>query len=68
MFSEQADFSGISSTPLGKVDKVLHEAVLTIDEQGLEGAAATAIVGVEPMVVFAELDPVIVRVTRLVRP
>jgi serpin B len=64
MFSNQADFSGISSTPLEKVDKVLHEAVLTIDEQGLEGAAATAIVAVEPMVLVAEPDPVTVRVDR----
>jgi serine protease inhibitor len=64
MFSNQADFSGISNIPPRKVDKALHEAVLTIDEQGLEGAAATAIVAVEPMVLVAEPNPVTVRVDR----
>jgi serine protease inhibitor len=42
VFTRDADLSGISPTPLA-VDMVLHEAVLTIDEQGLEGAAATAV-------------------------
>jgi serpin B len=41
MFSDNADFSGISPERLA-IDSVVHEAVLTIDEQGLEGAAATA--------------------------
>ncbi|OLR95418.1 serpin family protein [Actinokineospora bangkokensis] len=36
-----ADLSGISAERL-RVDTILHKAVLTIDEQGLEGAAATA--------------------------
>ncbi|HEX4221126.1 MAG TPA: serpin family protein [Pseudonocardiaceae bacterium] len=43
LFSGDADLSGISDEPI-VVSKVLHEAVLTIDEQGLEGAAATAVV------------------------
>lgn len=43
MFSDHADFDGITSAPMA-VDSVLHEAVLTIDEQGLEGAAATAMI------------------------
>jgi serpin B len=43
MFGDSADFSGISNAALA-VDSVRHEAVLTIDEQGLEGAAATAVV------------------------
>jgi serine protease inhibitor len=42
MFTGKADFSGFSTFPMA-VDAVLHEAVLTIDEQGLEGAAATAL-------------------------
>ncbi|HKN97998.1 MAG TPA: serpin family protein [Pseudonocardiaceae bacterium] len=42
MFSDDADFAGVSDTPLA-VDSVEHEAVLTIDERGLEGAAATAV-------------------------
>ncbi|HEY3754217.1 MAG TPA: serpin family protein [Pseudonocardiaceae bacterium] len=43
MFSDQADFGRISAQPMA-VDSVVHEAVLTVDEVGLEGAAATAVV------------------------
>lgn len=42
VFSRDADLSGISPAPL-EVQAVLHEAVLKIDEDGLEGAAATAV-------------------------
>jgi serine protease inhibitor len=42
MFSDDADFTGISPTGLA-VQAVLHESVLKVDEQGLEGAAATAV-------------------------
>jgi serine protease inhibitor len=43
MFSAfAADLSGISPDPLF-VESVLHESVLKLDEQGLEGAAATAV-------------------------
>ncbi|WP_367115083.1 serpin family protein [Actinophytocola sp.] len=40
VFGDDADLSGISPTALA-VQAVLHEAVLEIDEKGLEGAAAT---------------------------
>lgn len=42
VFGDEADLGGISPTPLA-VEAVIHEAVLAIDEQGLEGAAATAV-------------------------
>ncbi|SER63858.1 serpin family protein [Actinokineospora terrae] len=42
VFSDRADLSGISPDPL-YAQSVLHEAVLRVDEQGLEGAAATAV-------------------------
>lgn len=42
MFTWDADLSGISSSELA-VQAVLHESVLKLDEQGLEGAAATAV-------------------------
>jgi len=42
IFTRDADLSGISPDPLA-VQAVLHEAVLKVDEQGLEGAAATAV-------------------------
>lgn len=42
VFGHDADLSGISPADLA-VEAVLHEAVLEIDEKGLEGAAATAV-------------------------
>lgn len=40
---ERADFSGIGEPP-PVIDTVVHKAVLRVDEQGFEGAAATAVV------------------------
>jgi serine protease inhibitor len=42
VFQDDADLSGISPKSLA-VQSVLHESVLKLDEQGLEGAAATAV-------------------------
>lgn len=42
VFSRDADLSGISASELA-VQAVLHEAVLKVDEDGFEGAAATAV-------------------------
>ena len=39
--SDRARFEGISEVPL-KVDAMLHQSVLRVDEKGAEGAAATA--------------------------
>ncbi|MCE6997826.1 serpin family protein [Saccharothrix sp. S26] len=44
MFSREADLTGLSPDPRLHVDDVVHEAVLRLDEQGFEGAAATAVV------------------------
>jgi serpin B len=63
MFTDTADFSGISSASLA-VDSVQHEAVLTIDEQGLEGAAATALVARAAAMVRDVTEPVEVHVDR----
>lgn len=41
VFTDGADLSGISPVPL-RLDKVIHEARLRVDERGAEGAAATA--------------------------
>jgi len=40
LFSQQADFSRMSETPL-KIDSGIHEAYISVDENGTEGAAAT---------------------------
>lgn len=42
-FGPGADFSGISPEPL-VIDRIEHKAVLDVDEEGFEGAAATAVV------------------------
>ena len=63
LFGKDADLSGITDEPI-QVSKVLHEAVLTIDEQGLEGAAATAVV-MRMMAMAARPEtPIVVRVDR----
>ncbi|WP_017572619.1 serpin family protein [Nocardiopsis halotolerans] len=40
--TDAADFDGISPEPL-RVDQILHQSVLMVDEKGAEGAAATAV-------------------------
>jgi serpin B len=40
-FSDAADFSGITSPSILKISAVLHQAVVTVDEQGTVAAAAT---------------------------
>lgn len=42
VFTDDADLGGISPSQLA-VESVFHEAVLTVDESGFEGAAATAV-------------------------
>lgn len=41
LFTPEADFSALTSEPL-RVSTIVHESVLRVDENGLEGAAATA--------------------------
>ncbi len=41
---EAADFSGLTDTERVWVEQVVHKTVLRVDEQGFEGAAATAMV------------------------
>ncbi|WP_433269869.1 serpin family protein [Actinosynnema sp. CS-041913] len=43
VFTQEADLTGLSPDPRLLVDEVVHEAVLRLDEQGFEGAAATAV-------------------------
>lgn len=62
MFGRDADFSGISDMPLF-VDQVLHQAVLRVDESGLEGAAATAVL-IRKMALARAADPIVLHVDR----
>ncbi|GDY31387.1 serpin family protein [Gandjariella thermophila] len=63
LFTKAADLGGLFVRERAYVDAVLHEAVLRIDEQGLEGAAATAVM-FRMAAVIREEPPVVVRVDR----
>ncbi|WP_156756425.1 serpin family protein [Actinokineospora pegani] len=61
IFGDEADLSGISPDGLA-VQQIIHESVLEIDEEGLEGAAATAVM--MRAVSFVVSDPLEVTVDR----
>ncbi|AOS65036.1 serpin family protein [Actinoalloteichus hymeniacidonis] len=63
MFTDAADFRGVSESHRIAVSSVLHESVLQIDEDGLEGAAATAVVFRLAAAVLPQ-RPITVRVDR----
>ena len=43
-FSDRADFSGMTGEKDLKIDKVIHQAMIEVAEEGTEAAAATAVV------------------------
>ncbi len=43
-FSNNADFSGITGSLDLKIDKIIHQAIIEVSEEGTEAAAATAVV------------------------
>lgn len=63
MFARDADFSGLSPDERMFVDDVVHEAVLRLDEEGLEGAAATAVT-FRTVSIEIPADPLVVEVDR----
>ncbi len=63
MFARDADFSGLSPDERMFVDEVVHEAVLRLDEEGLEGAAATAVT-FRTVSIEIPVDPIVVTVDR----
>ncbi|RDI20233.1 serpin family protein [Lentzea flaviverrucosa] len=63
MFARDADFSGLSPDERMFVDDVVHEAVLRLDEEGLEGAAATAVT-FRTVSMEIPVDPIVVTVDR----
>ncbi|RRO19274.1 serpin family protein [Saccharopolyspora rhizosphaerae] len=62
LFTPAADFTPLTDRSL-RVSEVLHEAVLDVDEAGLEGAAATAVM-MRLTAVVREPEPVRVEVDR----
>ena len=63
MFTGHADFAPLSPDPRLVVDDVVHQSVLRLDEQGLEGAAATAVM-IRALAMVTPIDPVEVVVNR----
>jgi len=63
MFARNADFGGLSPDERLFVDDVIHEAVLRVDEEGLEGAAATAVT-FRTVSIEIPTEPIVVTVDR----
>jgi serpin B len=65
LFSDGADLTGVTGGREGlKVDAAVHKAVLTLDEAGLEGAAATAVMMTRLAAMTTPPRPIPVRVDR----
>jgi serine protease inhibitor len=65
LFSQEADLSGVTGGLEGlRVDAAVHKAVLTLDEAGLEGAAATAVMMTRLASISVPPRPIHVRVDR----
>ncbi|MER5394810.1 serpin family protein [Saccharopolyspora sp. NPDC002686] len=62
LFTPAADFSPLTDESL-RVSSVVHQAVLDVDEKGLEGAAATAMM-MRLSAIIREPDPIRVEVDR----
>ncbi|KAA5826595.1 serpin family protein [Saccharopolyspora hirsuta] len=62
LFTPAADFSPLTDRSL-RVSAVLHQSVLEVDEKGLEGAAATAVM-MRLTAIVREPDPIRVEVDR----
>ncbi|MFR9729417.1 serpin family protein [Saccharopolyspora sp. MS10] len=62
LFTPAADFSPLTDAAL-KISTIVHQAVLRVDESGLEGAAATAAM-MRLTAIVREPDPITVRVDR----
>jgi serpin B len=58
------DFSGISPNGIGSVGSVMHEAVVSVDEEGTEAAAATAVIMLRGAFVREDSPPKEVRLDR----
>ncbi|HEX2301125.1 MAG TPA: serpin family protein [Pseudonocardiaceae bacterium] len=61
---DRADLTGLTPQRPAWVDEAVHRSVLRVDEQGLEGAAATAVVIAMRALVTPPAEPLLVAVDR----
>jgi serpin B len=62
-FTDQADFTGMTTDEQLLIGFVIHQANITVDEAGTEAAAATA-VGIEATAAPVEEEPILMTVDR----
>ncbi|MGZ4762065.1 MAG: serpin family protein, partial [Ilumatobacteraceae bacterium] len=62
-FTDHADFSGMTTAEQLVISSVVHQANITVDEEGTEAAAATAVV-MEATSLPAPEEPVVVTLDR----
>ncbi len=63
-FSDGADFTGMTEEDLLQISEVLHKAYVDCNEEGVEAAAATAVIMGRATAVRPEPEPVVVRADR----
>lgn len=62
-FSNQAEFTGMTGDDTLKIDKIIHKAMIDVQEGGTEAAAATAVVMIQKTSIDLE-EPVLFRADR----
>lgn len=62
-FGKEADFSGMTGNKDLKIDKVIHQAVIEVEETGTEAAAATAVIVIRKTA-LDPIEPIIFRANR----
>lgn len=63
-FGGSADFSGVSDPPPGNIDDVVHQGYISVDEDGTEASAATAVVTADGSAVLRDAPPPVLRLDR----
>lgn len=63
-FSNKADFSGMTGEKDLKIDQVIHQAVIEVQEEGTEAAAATAVVMIVKTAIGMDDEKIVFRADR----